>query len=192
MPKLYKELDEYQNRLERHYKDMQDIEFTIEKGKLYMLQCRVGKRNGVAAVRMATEMYAEKLIDAKTAIMRVAPNQLVELLLPMLDPKIEAATKPIAKGLPAGPGGAKGRVVFSSAEAVEWASRGEKVILVREETSPEDVDGMHKSQAILTTKGGMTSHAALVARGWGKCCIVGCNDVEIHGETKHLGQRTVL
>lgn len=184
MPKLYKELDAYQKRLEKHYKDMQDIEFTIEKGKLYMLQCRVGKRNGVAAVRMATEMFAEKLIDAKTAIMRVAPNQLVELLLPMLDPKIEAATKPIAKGLPAGPGGAKGRVVFSSAEAVEWASKGEKVILVREETSPEDVDGMHKSQAILTTKGGMTSHAALVARGWGKCCIVGCNDIEIHGETK--------
>lgn len=184
MPKLYKELDEYQKRLEKHYKDMQDIEFTIEKGKLYMLQCRVGKRNGVAAVRMATEMFAEKLIDAKTAIMRVAPNQLVELLLPMLDPKIEAATKPIAKGLPAGPGGAKGRVVFSSAEAVEWASKGEKVILVREETSPEDVDGMHKSQAILTTKGGMTSHAALVARGWGKCCIVGCNDIEIHSEVK--------
>ena len=184
MPKAYKELNGFQNRLEKHYKDMQDIEFTIEKGKLYMLQCRVGKRNGVAAVRMATEMFSEKLIDAKTAIMRVAPNQLVELLLPMLDPKIEAATKPIAKGLPAGPGGAKGRVVFSSAEAVEWASKGEKVILVREETSPEDVDGMHKSQAILTTKGGMTSHAALVARGWGKCCIVGCNDIEIHSETK--------
>ena len=184
MPKAYKELNDIQIRLEKHYKDMQDIEFTIEKGVLYMLQCRVGKRNGVAAVRMATEMYAEKLIDAKTAIMRVGPNQLVELLLPMLDPKIEAVTKPIAKGLPAGPGGAKGRVVFSSAEAVEWASRGEKVILVREETSPEDVDGMHKAQAILTTKGGMTSHAALVARGWGKCCIVGCNDIEIHGESK--------
>jgi pyruvate,orthophosphate dikinase len=184
MPKLYKELDQYQQRLEKHYKDMQDIEFTIEKGKLYMLQCRVGKRNGVAAVRMATEMYASKLIDIKTAIMRVAPNQLVELLLPMLDPKVEAVTKPIAKGLPAGPGGAKGRVVFSSAEAVEWAQKGEKVILVREETSPEDVDGMHKSQAILTTKGGMTSHAALVARGWGKCCIVGCTDIEIHSETK--------
>jgi len=184
MPKAYKELNDIQNRLEKHYKDMQDIEFTIEKGKLYMLQCRVGKRNGVAAVRMATEMYTEKLIDAKTAIMRVGPNQLVELLLPMLDPKIEAVTKPIAKGLPAGPGGAKGRVVFTSAEAVEWASKGEKVILVREETSPEDVDGMHKSQAILTTKGGMTSHAALVARGWGKCCIVGCNDIEIHAETK--------
>lgn len=184
MPSLYKELDQYQQRLEKHYKDMQDIEFTIEKGKLYMLQCRVGKRNGVAAVRMATEMYSEKLIDIKTAIMRVAPNQLVELLLPMLDPKVEAVTKPIAKGLPAGPGGAQGRVVFSSAEAVEWARKGEKVILVREETSPEDVDGMHKSQAILTTKGGMTSHAALVARGWGKCCIVGCNDIEIHADTK--------
>jgi len=184
MPKLYKELDGFQNRLEKHYKDMQDIEFTIEKGKLYMLQCRVGKRNGIAAVRMATEMFTEKLIDVKTAIMRVAPNQLVELLLPMLDPKVEAVTKAIAKGLPAGPGGSKGRVVFSSAEAVEWASKGQKVILVREETSPEDVDGMHKSQAILTTKGGMTSHAALVARGWGKCCIVGCSDIEIHSETK--------
>lgn len=184
MPKAYKELNSFQERLEKHYKDMQDIEFTIEKGKLYMLQCRVGKRNGVAAVRMATEMFTEKLIDAKTAIMRVGPNQLVELLLPMLDPKIEAVTKAIAKGLPAGPGGAKGRVVFSSAEAVEWASKGEKVILVREETSPEDVDGMHKSQAILTTKGGMTSHAALVARGWGKCCIVGCTDIEIHSDTK--------
>ncbi|XVJ65652.1 MAG: pyruvate, phosphate dikinase [Lacibacter sp.] len=186
MPALYKELYSYQKRLEKHYKDMQDIEFTIEKGKLYMLQCRVGKRNGVAAVRMATEMYKERLIDAKTAIMRVAPNQLVELLLPMLDPKAELTQAVIAKGLPAGPGGAKGRVVFSSAEAVEWASRGEKVILVREETSPEDVDGMHKAQAILTTKGGMTSHAALVARGWGKCCIVGCNDIEIHQEAKYF------
>lgn len=184
MPKIYKELYQYQNRLEKHYKDMQDIEFTIEKGKLYMLQCRVGKRNGVAAVRMATDMFKEKLIDAKTAIQRVNPNQLVELLLPMLDPKVQAATKPIAKGLPAGPGGARGRVVFSSNDAVEWASKGEQVILVRDETSPEDVDGMHKAQAILTTKGGMTSHAALVARGWGKCCIVGCGDIEIHNESK--------
>lgn len=184
MPKLYKELYGYQRRLEQHYKDMQDIEFTVEKGTLYMLQCRVGKRNGIAAVRMATEMYAEKLIDAKTAVMRVGPNQLVELLLPMLDPKAEATHPVIAKGLPAGPGGAKGRVVFSSNDAVEWGQRGEKVILVREETSPEDVDGMHKSQAILTTKGGMTSHAALVARGWGKCCIVGCGDIEINPETK--------
>lgn len=184
MPAAYKELDAIQNRLEKHYRDMQDIEFTIEKGTLYMLQCRVGKRNGVAAVRMATDMYKEKLIDADTAILRVGPNQLVELLLPMLDPKVEQVTKPIAKGLPAGPGGARGRVVFSSAEAVDWAKKGEQVILVREETSPEDVDGMHKSQAVLTTKGGMTSHAALVARGWGKCCIVGCGDLEIHTETK--------
>jgi len=184
MPAAYKELFDIQRRLEVHYKDMQDIEFTIEKGTLYMLQCRVGKRNGIAAVRIASDMYNSKMIDAKTAVMRVAPNQLVELLLPMLDPDIQKITRPIAKGLPAGPGGAKGRVVFSSNDAVEWASKGEKVILVREETSPEDVDGMHKSQAILTTKGGMTSHAALVARGWGKCCIVGCNDIEIHGETK--------
>ncbi|MEP7106378.1 MAG: pyruvate, phosphate dikinase [Ferruginibacter sp.] len=183
-PALYKELFSYQKRLEKHYKDMQDIEFTIEKGKLYMLQCRIGKRNGIAAVRMATEMYKEKMIDAETAIERVAPNQLVELLLPMLDPKAEQASAVIAKGLPAGPGGAKGRVVFTSNDAVEWALKGEKVILVREETSPEDVDGMHKAQAILTTKGGMTSHAALVARGWGKCCIVGCGDIEIHNETK--------
>jgi len=184
MPGLYKELYRYQKNLEKHYKDMQDIEFTIEKGKLYMLQCRVGKRNGIAAVRMAAEMYAEKLIDAKTAVMRVGPNQLVELLLPMLDPKAEQTNPVLAKGLPAGPGGSMGRVVFSSDDAVEWAHRGEKVILVREETSPEDVDGMHKSQAILTTKGGMTSHAALVARGWGKCCIVGCGDIEIHGGSK--------
>ena len=184
MPGLYHELFKYQRRLEKHYRDMQDIEFTIEKGKLYMLQCRVGKRNGIAAVRMATEMHKEKLIDAPTALLRVAPNQLVELLLPRIDPKAEQTTKPIAKGLPAGPGGARGRVVFSSDEAVEWAHKGENVILVREETSPEDVDGMHKAQAVLTSKGGMTSHAALVARGWGKCCIVGCGDIEIDPDSK--------
>ncbi len=182
MPDIYKKLDEYQKKLEQHYNDMQDIEFTIEKGKLYILQTRVGKRNGVAAVRMATDMYEEGLIDKPTAIKRVAPNQLIELLLPMVDPKVEKATQPIAKGLPAGPGGASGRVVFSSEDAVAWNDRGEKVILVREETSPEDVDGMHAAQAILTSKGGMTSHAALVARGWGKCCIVGCSDLEIDGK----------
>ncbi|HOK81012.1 MAG TPA: pyruvate, phosphate dikinase, partial [bacterium] len=184
MPEVYKQLDKIQKKLEKHYEDMQDIEFTIEKGRLFILQCRVGKRNGVAAVRMAADMYREKLIDAETAVMRVAPSQLVELLLPMIDPKAEAATKPIAKGLPAGPGGARGRVVFTSKDAVEWAQRGEKVILVREETSPEDVDGMHKAEAILTSKGGMTSHAALVARGWGKCCIVGCSDIEIASDNK--------
>ncbi|WP_226064824.1 pyruvate, phosphate dikinase [Kaistella polysaccharea] len=186
MPSQFKELDEIQKRLEGHYKDMQDIEFTIEKGKLYMLQCRGGKRNGVAAVKMATDMFKEKLIDADTAVMRVAPNQLVELLLPMFDPMEELKHKPIAKGLPAGPGAAVGRLVFESSDAVEWASRGEKVILVREETSPEDVDGMHKSQAIITSKGGMTSHAALVARGWGKCCIVGCSELDIREHEKML------
>lgn len=184
MPGIYKELDIIRKRLEDHYRDMQDIEFTIENGKLYMLQCRVGKRNGVSAVRMAMDMYKDKFINAETAIMRVGPNQLVELLLPMIDPKAELATSPIAKGLPAGPGGAIGRAVFTSKDAVDWASRGEKVILVREETSPEDVDGMHKAQAILTSKGGMTSHAALVARGWGKCCIVGCADLEIADDGK--------
>jgi pyruvate,orthophosphate dikinase len=189
MPKLYKELDGIKDRLEKHYHDMQDIEFTIEKGKLFMLQCRVGKRNGTAAVRMAVDMYKEKLIGAATAVMRVAPNQLVELLLPMIDPKVEAATQIIAKGLPAGPGGAIGRAVFTSKDAVEWAAKGEKVILVREETSPEDVDGMHKAQAILTLKGGMTSHAALVARGWGKCCIVGCSDLEIADDNKSFETR---
>lgn len=186
MPEQYRELDAIQQKLEQHYKDMQDIEFTIEKGKLYMLQCRVGKRNGVAAVKMATDMYKNGLIDAETAVMRVAPNQLVELLLPMIDPSEEKKNKPVAKGLPAGPGGAVGKVVFSSETAVEEGLKGEKVILVREETSPEDVDGMHKAQAILTTKGGMTSHAALVARGWGKCCIVGCSDIEIHEKEKYF------
>ena len=179
MPEIYRELNDIQKRLEKHYRDMQDIEFTIEKGKLFMLQCRVGKRNGVAAVRMATEMYKEGLITSEEALMRVQPTQLVELLLPMIDPNAEKGTKAIAKGLPAGPGGAIGRAVFTSEDAVAWASRGEKVILVREETSPEDVDGMHKAQAILTSKGGMTSHAALVARGWGKCCVVGCSDIEV-------------
>lgn len=186
MPAQFKELDEFQKRLEGHYKDMQDIEFTIEKGTLYMLQCRVGKRNGVAAVKMATDMYKENLITADEAVMRVGPNQLVELLLPMFDHVEELKNKPIAKGLPAGPGAAVGRLVFESSDAVEWASRGEKVILVREETSPEDVDGMHKSQAIITSKGGMTSHAALVARGWGKCCIVGCSEIEIREHEKML------
>jgi pyruvate,orthophosphate dikinase len=183
MPDLYKQLFDIQQRLEKHYKDMQDIEFTIEKDKLFMLQCRVGKRNGVAAVRMATEMVQEKLIDAEIAVMRVAPAQLVELLLPMIDPAAEKNFKAIAKGLPAGPGGATGRAVFTNEDAVAWAARGEKVILVREETSPEDVDGMHKSQAILTSKGGMTSHAALVARGWGKCCVVGCSEIEVAGKS---------
>ncbi len=183
MPNAYRHLEKIQQRLEKHYRDMLDIEFTIQEERLWMLQCRVGKRNGVAAVKMAVDMKKEKLISKKEAILRVSPSALVQVLLPMLDPKAEQATSPIAKGLPAGPGGAYGRIALTADEAAEIVekSTGEdaKVILVREETSPEDVHGMHAAQAILTAKGGMTSHAALVARGWGKCCIVGCDAIEI-------------
>ncbi|MDI6606229.1 MAG: pyruvate, phosphate dikinase, partial [Candidatus Omnitrophota bacterium] len=186
MPKIYKELFDIQRRLEKHYHDMQDIEFTIEKGRLFMLQCRVGKRNGPAALRMAMDMLKEKLIDKKSAVLRVTPEQLEELLHPVIDPKQEKTSKPIAKGLPAGPGGASGQIVFSANDAVEWARQGKKVILVREETNPEDVEGMRAAQAILTARGGMTSHAALVARGWGKCCIVGCSELHIEYEKKEL------
>ncbi|HPP87274.1 MAG TPA: PEP-utilizing enzyme, partial [bacterium] len=150
------------------------------------LQCRVGKRNGLAAVTMAVDMVKEKLITKEEAVMRVTPAQLDELLHPILDPKEEAKVKPIAKGLPAGPGGACGKIVFSANDAVEWAKRGEKVILVREETNPEDVEGMRAAKAILTARGGMTSHAALVARGWGKCCIVGCSALHINYSNKTM------
>ncbi len=186
MPELYKQLDGIQKKLERHYKDMQDIEFTIQKGRLWMLQTRVGKRNGPAAVRMAVEMCQEGLIDKKTALMRVKPSQLDELLHPMLDPEAEKKAKELAKGLPAGPGGANGMIVFTADDAEAWAKQGKKVILVRNETSPEDVHGMHAAAAILTAKGGMTSHAALVARGWGKCCIVGCSALQIDLANKQL------
>jgi pyruvate, orthophosphate dikinase len=186
MPKIYKELFDIQKRLEKHYRDMQDIEFTIEKGRLFMLQCRVGKRNGPAAVRMAVDMLKEKLINKETAVMRVTPSQLDELLHPIIDPKAELTHRALAKGLPAGPGGATGQVVFSAKDAVEWAKSGKKVILVREETNPEDVEGMRAAQAILTARGGMTSHAALVARGWGKCCVVGCGALHIDYAKKEI------
>ena len=155
---------------------MQDIEFTIENGKLWMLQTRVGKRNGQAAIRMAVEMAKQKLINQETAVLRVRPDQIDELLHPSVDPAAEKKAVELAKGLPAGPGGAEGRVVLTADDAEAWANKGETVILVRNETSPEDVHGMHAAEAILTAKGGMTSHAALVARGWGKCCIVGCSE----------------
>jgi len=186
MPKIYKELFSYQKRLEMHYHDMQDIEFTIEKGILFMLQCRVGKRNGPAAVRMAVDMLKEKLIKKDAVVTRVTPSQLDELLHPIIDPKVEATQKPLAKGLPAGPGGASGQAVFSAKDAVEWNRQGKKVILVREETNPEDVEGMRAAQAILTARGGMTSHAALVARGWGKCCIVGCGALRVDYSKKEF------
>jgi pyruvate,orthophosphate dikinase len=186
MPELYQELVTYRDRLEKHYRDMQDIEFTIEKGRLFMLQCRVGKRNGPAAVQMAMDMLKERLISKAEAVQRVTPAQLDELLHPMIDPKAEMKQTTLARGLPAGPGGAAGQIVFSSKDAVEWAKQGKKVILVREETNPEDVEGMRAAQAILTARGGMTSHAALVARGWGKCCIVGCGAVHIDYDKKIL------
>ena len=186
MPKIYKELFDIQRRLEQHYHDMLDIEFTIEKGKLFMLQCRVGKRNGPAAVKMAVDMAKEGLAKKEEVVMRVTPAQLDELLHPMVDPKAEKSAQVIAKGLPAGPGGATGMAVFTADDAEAWGKQGKKVILVREETSPEDVHGMHSAQAILTGKGGMTSHAALVARGWGKCCIVGCSAIHIDGAGKQF------
>ncbi|MDD5196398.1 MAG: pyruvate, phosphate dikinase [Candidatus Omnitrophica bacterium] len=186
MPKIYKELFAIQKRLEKHYRDMQDIEFTIEKGRLFMLQCRIGKRNGPAAVRMAMDMIKEKLIKREEAVMRVTPAQLDELLHPIIDPKAEGLNKPLVKGLPAGPGGACGQIVFNAKDAVEWKLQGKKVILLREETNPEDVEGMRAAEAILTARGGMTSHAALVARGWGKCCIVGASDLHVDSENKTI------
>jgi pyruvate,orthophosphate dikinase len=186
MPGIYKELFHIRNNLEAHYSDMQDIEFTIQDGRLWMLQTRTGKRTGAAAIKMAVDMANEGLIDKQTAIMRVKPEQLDELLHPMLDTASEKNAPFLAKGLPAGPGGATGRIVFTADDAEAWHKRGEKVILIREETSPEDVHGMHAAEAILTAKGGMTSHAALVARGWGKCCIVGCSAIHINVQDREV------
>ena len=184
MPDVYKELDDIRLHLEDHFNDMQDIEFTIQEGKLWMLQCRIGKRTGLAALNMAMDMLDEGMIDEKTAVMRVSPAQLDEILHPILDPASEKKATVIAHGLPASPGGAVGKIVFTNADAVAAAAKGIKTILVREETSPEDVEGMRAAAGILTMKGGMTSHAALVARGWGKCCIVGCEDMKIDLEKK--------
>ena len=180
MPAVYKELDLIRKNLEDHFHDMQDIEFTIQEGKLWMLQCRIGKRTGLAALQMAMDMFKEGMIDEKTAIMRVSPSQLDEVLHPILDPASEKKSKVIAQGLPASPGGAVGTIVFTSEAAMEAQKEGRKVILIREETSPEDIEGMRASAGILTVRGGMTSHAALVARGWGKCCIVGCDSMKIN------------
>ncbi|HUS45186.1 MAG TPA: pyruvate, phosphate dikinase [Phycisphaerae bacterium] len=184
MPKVYRQLVTIRNKLEKHYKDMQDIEFTIENNVLWMLQTRTGKRTGMAALRMAVEMLRGKLIAKETAITRVTPTQLDELLHRILDPQAEKVAKVLAKGLPAGPGGTAGRLVFTAADAVAWAERGERVILCRKETNPEDVEGMRAAVGILTALGGMTSHAALVARGWGKCCIVGAGALKIDAAAK--------
>ena len=179
MPETYKELCEVRRILEENYHDMLDIEFTIQDGKLYMLQCRVGKRTGVAALTMALDMLKEGLIDEKEVVMRLTPEQLDELLHPILDGADEKKHTVIAKGLPAGPGGAVGKIALTSEKAKEYRAAKVANVLVREETNPEDVEGMRAADGILTARGGMTSHAALVARGWGKCCIVGCDAVKI-------------
>ena len=184
MPGTYKQLFAIRNTLEKHYTDMLDIEFTIEEGKLWMLQCRVGKRTGTAALNMAMDMLAERLIDQKTAVMRVEPQQLDELLHPIIDPRAEKDAKPLVKGLPAGPGAASGVLVFTAEDAVASHRAGKTCILLREETNPEDVEGMRAAVGILTARGGMTSHAALVARGWGKCCIVGAGGLHVDAKSK--------
>ncbi len=179
MPDVYKQLVEVEQKLEQHYKDMQDLEFTIENGKLWLLQTRNGKRTGAAAVKIAMDMLREGMIDEKTALMRIEPNKLDELLHPVFTPDALAQSKVMAKGLPASPGAASGQIVFFADEAEEWAAKGKKTILVRIETSPEDLRGMHAAQGILTARGGMTSHAAVVARGMGKCCVSGAGSIVI-------------
>ena len=183
-PKAYEQLEEIRKILEHHYKDMMDIEFTIQDGELYMLQCRSGKRTALAAVTIAVDMVKEGLIDKETAIMRVDPEQIEQLLHPTVDPNQELDV--LTKGLPASPGAAVGRIVFTADEAEEWAARGEKVILVRNETSPEDIGGMDAAEGILTARGGMTSHAAVVARGMGKCCVAGAGEIRIDFEKKEM------
>ena len=179
MPGAYAELNSVQEKLENHFHDMQDMEFTIQDGKLWMLQTRNGKRTGAAMVKMAVDMLKQGMIDEKTALLRLEPAKLDELLHPVFDKVAQSKAKVLTKGLPASPGAACGRVVFFADEAEEWKNKGEKVILVRLETSPEDLRGMHVSEGILTARGGMTSHAAVVARGMGKCCVSGAGDINV-------------
>ena len=179
MPEMYKDLFDIQNKLEKYFTDMQDMEFTIQEGKMWMLQTRSGKRTGAAMVQIAIDMLKEGLIDEKTALLRVEPNKLDELLHPVFDKKAIKAARVLAKGLPASPGAATGQIVFFADEATEWVADGKKVVLVRIETSPEDLRGMTVAQGILTARGGMTSHAAVVARGMGKCCVSGAGSLQI-------------
>jgi pyruvate,orthophosphate dikinase len=179
MPSIFKELDAIQTKLENHYKDMQDMEFTVQEGKLWFLQTRNGKRTGAAMVKIAIDMCHQGIIDEKTAVLRIDPNRLDELLHPVFDKTAIKNAKLVAKGLAASPGAASGRVVFNADDAAEWAESGEKVIMVRVETSPEDLAGMAAAQGILTARGGMTSHAAVVARGMGKCCVSGAGSLNI-------------
>jgi pyruvate, orthophosphate dikinase len=184
MPEIYEQFNQISEKLELHYKDMQDIEFTIEQGKLYILQTRTGNRTAEAALRAAVEMAGEGLITKNEALLRIKPSSLDQLLHPTFDLETMKDAEPIAKGLPASPGAASGKVYFTAAEAVAAVAKGEPVILVRKETSPEDIEGMHVSNGILTARGGMTSHAAVVARGMGKCCVAGCDDIRVDEEQK--------
>lgn len=186
MPAVFKQLDDIRDKLEKHYKDMQDLEFTIEDGKLYMLQTRNGKRTAAAAVKIATDLIKEGIIDEKTAVMRVEPAQLDQLLHPVFVKSAEAKAKQLALGLPASPGAAKGQLVFDADEAEKWHAKDKAVILCRIETSPEDIGGMNVAAGILTARGGMTSHAAVVARGMGKCCVSGCGELQINYAKKTL------
>ena len=186
MPEIYEQFSTIAQTLEDHYADMQDMEFTIEHGKLYMLQTRNGKRTAAAALKIAVDLVDEGKITEKDAVLRVEPKQLDSLLHPQFDAKALKAATPIGKGLAASPGAACGRIVFTAEDAKEWANKGEKVILVRLETSPEDIEGMSAAQGILTVRGGMTSHAAVVARGMGTCCVSGCGEITVDYEAKQF------
>ena len=186
MPAVYEQFADIANRLEQHYKDMQDMEFTIENGKLYMLQTRNGKRTAAAALKVAVDLVDEGMIDEKTAVLRVEPKQLDALLHPTFDAEALKKAQVVGKGLAASPGAACGRVVFTAEDAKEWHERGEKVVLVRLETSPEDIEGMQVAQGILTVRGGMTSHAAVVARGMGTCCVSGCGEIVVDYAAKQF------
>ena len=184
MPEAYKQLESVRKQLEKHFDEMQDIEFTIQDEKLWMLQTRTAKRTGIAAIKIATDMVHEKLIDKKTALSRVQPNQIYESLLKNIEPDSLVGVSSVGSGLPAGPGASSGEIVFTAEKAEFLGKKGKQIILVREETSPEDIHGMHYSEGILTSRGGLTSHAALVARGWGKSCVVGCQTLQIHNNQR--------
>ena len=184
--KVHQQLLKIKDKLEKHYKDVQDIEFTIEKGKLYMLQTRNGKRTGAAAVKIACDMVKERLITEKVAVCRIPAGDLTQLLLPSFSPAGKKAATVLTRGLPASPGAASGKLAFTASQAVERSHAGEKVLLVRKETNPEDIDGMHSAAGILTSTGGMTSHAAVVARGWGRCCVAGAGEIQIDEKARKI------
>ena len=186
MPDIYKQFVETADKLEKHYRDMQDIEFTIEKGKLFLLQTRNGKRTAKSAINVAVDLVNEGLITKEEAIMRVEPNQLDQLLHPKFEDKSLKEAKVLAKGLPASPGAASGKIYFTADDVVEASKDGTETILVRQETSPEDIEGMVSAQGILTARGGMTSHAAVVARGMGKCCVAGCGEIKVSEVAKTI------